>query len=406
MEKAGGGDYIDLRHSIGISLQFQSLFEDDPKMNSCSDDVKMIFRLFPRKFNLLLLPALVWLIACTVCGDIPAVFAQQAAHADSTTTSGAVRSVDDLILHDPQRNKDLHVRITHPAMRDELPVIVFSHGAGGSKDSYRYLANEWASHGYLVIQPTHADSIGKPESVRAGLKKLIAVIRALPADYSGWNNRFRDISFIIDSLADVEKATGVKADRNRIGVGGHSYGAFTSVIIGGGKVPARAEKYVSSSSDKRAKAILPISPQPARKREKDFGFDDDTAWSKIDIPAMYMTGTYDQTGWAKAGDRKEAFTGSPPPNKYFVVIQGANHMTFAGRTGAASSRRMAGGIASGISRRFGPPEQGDHDQMEQAIKSASTTFWDAHLKDDGKALAALKDNALQWPGNLVEIQSK
>lgn len=357
----------------------------------------------PSKFFLPLLSALLSFSMCTMNGaQSSTAGAQPAVRADSP--AAAIESIDDLVLHDAQRNKDLHVRITFPRKAAELPVIVFSHGAGGSKDSYRYLANDWASHDYVVIQPTHADSIGKPESVRAGLSKLIAVIRALPSDYSGWNNRFRDISFVIDSLAEIEKASGARIDRRKVGVGGHSYGAFTSVIIGGGKVPARAAASVLASHDERAKAIMAISPQAVRKRDSDFGFDDETAWKKITVPAMYMTGTYDQTGRTKANDRKEAFTGSPAPDKYFVVIEGANHMTFAGRN--ASARKERDGIASRLSRRFGPPERGDHEQMSRAIKSSSTTFWDAHLKGDEAALRRLKDRSLQDPGNLIEIESK
>jgi predicted dienelactone hydrolase len=41
----------------------------------------------------------------------------------------------------------------------QFPVIVFSHGAGGSGQNYFPLTHYWATHGYVIIQPTHNDSI-------------------------------------------------------------------------------------------------------------------------------------------------------------------------------------------------------------------------------------------------------
>src|SRR5690606_947506 len=39
-----------------------------------------------------------------------------------------------------------------------LPVVVFSHGLGGSREGYRYIAEHLCSHGYIVILPSHAGS--------------------------------------------------------------------------------------------------------------------------------------------------------------------------------------------------------------------------------------------------------
>ena len=66
--------------------------------------------------------------------------------------------VADLVLHDSKRNKDLHVRIFYPDGAGKYPVIVFSHGAGGSQDCCDALTRHWATYGYVTIQPTHDDS--------------------------------------------------------------------------------------------------------------------------------------------------------------------------------------------------------------------------------------------------------
>jgi predicted dienelactone hydrolase len=45
----------------------------------------------------------------------------------------AVTEVSDIVLHDAKRNKDLHLRVFYPNEPGNYPVIVFSHGAGGSQ---------------------------------------------------------------------------------------------------------------------------------------------------------------------------------------------------------------------------------------------------------------------------------
>jgi hypothetical protein len=70
---------------------------------------------------------------------------------------------EDLTLHDDRRQKDLEVTVRHPAIAAEaagrFPMVVFSHGAGGSRAAFADLTTHWASHGYIVVLPTHADSI-------------------------------------------------------------------------------------------------------------------------------------------------------------------------------------------------------------------------------------------------------
>jgi hypothetical protein len=60
-----------------------------------------------------------------------------------------VGAVEELVLHDAKRAKDLPLRVTYPRGGDRHPLIVWSHGAGGSKDNYQPIVTHWASHGYV-----------------------------------------------------------------------------------------------------------------------------------------------------------------------------------------------------------------------------------------------------------------
>ena len=70
-----------------------------------------------------------------------------------------VKIIDDLSLDFEDLNKQLPIRISYPDTAGRLPVIIFSHGNGSKGDMYQGFTDYWASHGYLVIQPTHIDSI-------------------------------------------------------------------------------------------------------------------------------------------------------------------------------------------------------------------------------------------------------
>ncbi len=74
-----------------------------------------------------------------------------------------VVSVSPVVLPVPGRAVDLQVRVSAPATGRDLPIILLSHGHGNSwylssLNGYGPLANFWAAHGFVVIQPTHLDS--------------------------------------------------------------------------------------------------------------------------------------------------------------------------------------------------------------------------------------------------------
>jgi predicted dienelactone hydrolase len=106
-----------------------------------------------------------------------------------------VLTIERIVLHDAARNKDLPLKIYYPAAPGPFPIIIFSHGALASKDCYEELGRYWASFGYVSIHPSHADSIAD-----SGFK---GTLRESISDPSAWQNRPKDVSFILDSLSDI-----------------------------------------------------------------------------------------------------------------------------------------------------------------------------------------------------------
>ena len=138
-----------------------------------------------------------------------------------------VGTVPRIRLHDEERDREVPVTLVHPREGGPYPIIIFSHGSGATGQYDYPIARFWASHGYVVLQPTHADTetLDIPDEDRSGLKG---------ADL--WISRTRDVSLILDSLDEIEAVLpdlAGRMDHGVIGMSGHSLGAFTAQMVGG-----------------------------------------------------------------------------------------------------------------------------------------------------------------------------
>ncbi|HTD22104.1 MAG TPA: hypothetical protein VK738_05595 [Terriglobales bacterium] len=328
------------------------------------------------------------------------IFAQSAAAQATAQTNAAsdtsaamladgpyqVSLVSDVILHDAKRKKHLPLNVLYPVASGSgsLPVIIFSHGAGGSKDGYQGLTRYWASYGYVVIQPTHVDSIALQRTQGKHPGGLLQNAEEAVSDVQAWQDRPRDISFVIDSFGELERKLPHlknKLDATRIGVGGHSYGAYTAQAIGGATIVLPGKTEALSLADKRVKAILMMSPQGSGE----MGLTHDS-WKNFTLPMMVMTGSLDRGLKKQAlGWRKEPFERAASPEKYYVFIDGATHMSFTGNLAVFGAQK----------------------QIFNYIKLGSFVFWNAYLKDDPAARAYLKSDSLQkFSNGVVTVDRK
>lgn len=295
-------------------------------------------------------------------------------------------SSDDIALRDKTRDRPIPMRIYYPLEGDTFPAIIFSHGAGGSKESFASLCSFWASQGYICIYPIH---LGSDSSIlkEGGLQALKECVRNPQVR----RDRLLDISFLISSLETLEHRVFPlkgKIDRTRIGVSGHSYGAYTTMLIAGALVNKPWDK-TTSFRDRRATAFLAISPQGTTQEDLDeysWGFDRES-WQEVTVPVMTISGDRDlgqndrSPSW-----RLEPFRYMPPGDKYHVLIQGANHFSYTDHLGIDR-----------ISHRLITKEQPNlrrQKRIHQFVQSASIAFWNAYLKEENSAKVFLKSDAL------------
>ena len=296
-----------------------------------------------------------------------------------------VGELPDIVVRDSKRNKDLHLRVFYPSQPGRYPVILFSHGAGGSQTCCEALTHHWASYGYLTLQPTHDDSlrlrrvsgtrVSDPRISDAEDTRFMQAVRDALRTPSLWESRLLDISLLIDSLPSLQARfpeLAAKLDTNRVGLAGHSMGSFTSEAIGGAVFDLPGRPGVNLA-DPRVKAILCLSPQgPGQFGLTDRSFDD------IALPYLGITGSLDSLGpVASPAWHKFPFDHSRAGDKYQMMIQGANHMSFI------------------TARTLSPNRAPQAQSILDYTNSAALAFWDAYLKRDPAAKHYLQSEALE-----------
>jgi predicted dienelactone hydrolase len=315
-----------------------------------------------------------------------------------------VATIDLHTFRDEARAKDLECTIRFPilskadhAQPASFPLVIFSHGMGGSRTAFADLSEFWASHGYIVIHPTHADSVElqkrtNPDAARGFLTN--------PRDYTNKVDpagRLADAKFLLDNLSAIEAVdprlrTGDRGliNRDKIAMAGHSAGAMTTQLAIGAHVRGarglsqgeslRQRMQVRSVGDDRIDVGLIISGQGTTSR-----MFTDESWLKVPVPTLTITGSNDTS---RASDetpqsRRHPFEKSPGRAKggqpaYLLWLEGATHGSYQGK---------------GLTKLLGEGDVPHLDTIVRATKVVTLAMLDAYLKDDQQARALLEDAA-------------
>ncbi len=264
---------------------------------------------------------------------------------------------------DAARDRVVPLKLYIPDIGKPVPVILFSHGLGGSRENNRFIGRHWAEAGYVGVFIQH---IGSDETVwrNAAPRERAAVMQAA-ASAKSTQDRYADVPFVIDQLEKWNQEEGHplhgKMDVSKIGMSGHSFGAVTTQGMMGQHFPGNR-----SYHDPRLTAFVLFSPSSHRAASPE------EAFGKIAKPVLCMTGTNDLSGIERGLDpltRQRVYASLPAGDKFQLVFEGGEHHAF------------------GDPGRPGKVQQPHH---HPAIQRITTAFWDAYLKGDGKARAWLQ----------------
>ena len=315
---------------------------------------------------------------------LTAALAAPAARADSPIPAPAASAPAELTgvpfgtmdfdWRDESRSRSVPVRLYLPdaaAAGKPVPLVVFSHGIGGSRMGYSYLGRYWASQGYASL---HLQHVGSDRNLWAGNPfGLVGRLRDAAQDKEAIA-RVLDLHFALDQLLAGPLASRVDADR--IVAAGHSYGANTTLLAAGAQVERAGQRL--DFRDPRIKAAIILSAPP-------FYGETDPAkiLAGITVPTLHVTCTEDIIRipgyYSGATDRVAVFDATGGPRKALAVFSGGSHSMFTDRSGT-------GGMA-----------------LNPKVKEATRALSLAFLKDvfDGED-AALR----QWPAQFAGIVAR
>ncbi|WP_405990711.1 alpha/beta hydrolase family protein [Streptomyces sp. NBC_00986] len=233
----------------------------------------------------------------------------------------AIVSVKPVILPAPGRGEDLQVRVSAPVTGDALPVVVFSHGFGWSMNGYAPLADHWAAHGFVVVQPTHLDS------------RTLGIPHEDPRFPEIWRIRIEDLTRTLDELTVLEASVpglAGRLDRDRIAVAGHSWGAQTASTLLGARVLDPDGVPGEDLSDPRVKAGVLLALTGLGDDLTPFAAEQlpfmRPSFATMTPPALIVAGDHDQSQLSTRGPDwfTDPYTYSPG-DKTLLTLYGAEH---------------------------------------------------------------------------------
>ncbi len=268
---------------------------------------------------------------------------------------------------DPARGgRAVPYKLYMPAGPGPFPVVIHSHGLGGSRETSTFILEAVAAAGIAVVAIQHPGSdtsilpTGSLEGVTA------ADLRMAPGAAA---NRFADLPFVVRQLDGMAAEGPLKGrlDMSRLGMSGHSFGALSTLVAVGQSLGAISPAFLR---EPRIDAAIVYSPN--KPRNMDAG----PALAGVATPILHFTGTEDvspvdleKTAW----ERTLPFQTITAADQFLIYLTGGDHRVFSGRRLVARQLK---------------PSDPEHMRL---IVDNTVLFWRAYLLDDPVARSSLCD---------------
>lgn len=266
-------------------------------------------------------------------------------------------------IDDARAGRVVPVKFYVPHEDGPHPLVLWSHGLGGTRDGAGFISRALVEIGIMVVHMQHdgTDDVlwrGKPGHPWDN-------IRATPLANETLIDRWLDVPFVLDRVLQS-----YAIDQTRIGFSGHSMGALTVQILCGQYWPDERGA-LRSYADPRIGHGLLYSPIPSLSVDHP-----SAVFEHIDRPILHITGTNDVSPLSGYGyeERFRIFDNAVKSDRIMIVIEGADHMVFAGSRGQLASY----------------PQIAEHEDL---IRDLSIAYWQGAFAghDMGAIRSALAD---------------
>jgi predicted dienelactone hydrolase len=256
-----------------------------------------------------------------------------------------------------------------PVRKGRFPLVVFSHGNGGSRNQNTFWCDYLASHGYIIVSADHTGNArytiidGKPILFQPSERANSAKDRPL------------DVSFLLDQMIrwdkGADKRFGGRIDTDHAAITGMSFGSYTA--------------HWASDQDPRFKAVIAMSGAPP-------------SHTNLTVPSLRMLGTEDRTlgvaGNSAIRDNHSKHTGP----SFLLELKNGGHFSFTDMF--KINKNFGDGVGEGKRRDTNEPFQ--FTSMEttyKIINSYSVAFLGYYLKSEKEYASFLTENP--WPDVMI-----
>jgi len=156
-----------------------------------------------------------------------------------------------------------------PVAEGRFPLVVVSHGNGGSPFVYRTVTTHLARNGYVVAQLEHPGNNRNDNSLEGTYENLV--------------RRPRHVRLTIDA---VSRTLGAHVQPDNAAVMGHSMGGYAALAVAGGIPWTQERERVEVVPDPRVRALVLMAPGTA------FFFPPDSL-RDVTVPILLLTAEHD-----------------------------------------------------------------------------------------------------------------
>lgn len=285
---------------------------------------------------------------------------------------------------------------------EKTVVIVQSHGLGATPKDFADYAEHLASHGYFVVAPYHRGSDTNH------LKLLLQGDIDEVVPFSEFGDRPATITAILDKLDELNRSQfGGKLNLKNVGVMGHSFGAYTALVLAGAEIQFdHLELACDGNNDDPNLSLLLQCQALGLPRELDHLQDSrvgsifvwdfvgsaifgEKGLAAVHIPVMAIAGSHDITT-PFALEQIRLFRWLRTAIAYLVMMEGKPHVQNLGKLAAAIGLKIAVNPA--------PPATPTQTIFAKNIQAFSLAFFAAHLQHQQEFLPYLTANYGKYLG--------
>jgi predicted dienelactone hydrolase len=192
-----------------------------------------------------------------------------------------------------------------PVAAGRFPLVVVSHGNGGSHLLYRTIGVHLARNGYVAASLEHPGNNRNDNSLEGTLENLV--------------RRPRHVRMTVDAVVS-DPQLGAHVQPDNVAILGHSMGTYTALAVAGGIPWTETRQRVGAVPDPRVRALVLLAPAAGWYIPED-------SLKNVDVPILMLAAEHDPV--TPRWNADVVLNGVPDRSRViWRVVENAGHFSF------------------------------------------------------------------------------